>query len=96
MVMICGGTIDISTSTRRVWEEREDGEIRTWKDIYEKTRAYYDHYRAVLEGDIDNGDFTRKEKEVARTRNILIPGASHRGPDTRKQGLGEQDRQDTL
>ncbi|MCJ7630887.1 ATP-binding protein, partial [Candidatus Bathyarchaeota archaeon] len=94
MVMICGGVFNISNSYRKVWEDRRDGEIRLWSDVYGKTSAYYKHYRAVLEGDIHNTDFARKEQEIAQTRKILQPGTAHRGPSARKEGLGPQDRND--
>lgn len=92
MVMVCGGTLNVSKQTKKIWQERTDGEIRNWNEIYEKTRQYYSHYQAVLEGDITNSDFSRKEKEVAKTRNILQPGVVHRNPKERKKGLGPQDR----
>lgn len=61
---------------------------------FTKTREYYDHYRAVLEGDIGHDDFSRKEREVAKTRKILEIGSTHRNSPTRKKGLGPQDRND--
>src|SRR5262249_18410179 len=48
MVLICGGTLNVSDDTIAAWEKRPDGEIRTWRQIYERTRLYYEHYRAVL------------------------------------------------
>ncbi len=92
MVMICGGQLNVSEATKSAWEKRPDGDIRHWKDIYEKTRDYYEHYRAILVGDIKHIDFAQKEKEIAQTRSILKPGGSHRSPAVRKKGLGPQDR----
>jgi hypothetical protein len=46
-------------------------ELLTWAEIHERTRAYYGHYRAVLEGDIDDPCFDRKQRELARTRDVL-------------------------
>jgi hypothetical protein len=94
MVMICGGAVNLSKTMRDLWEERPDGEIRTWREVYEKTHAYYAHYRAVLEGDITSVDFSRKAHEVAQTRGILHPGATHRNAASRREGLGPQDRRD--
>ncbi len=91
MIMICGGNLDVSDETRRNWEEREDGDILTWSQIYEKTSRYYEHYRAVLEGEIEHDDFARKEREVARTRQVLVRGSVYRDQAARAQGLGEQD-----
>ena len=92
-VMICGGTLNLSPNTKKVWQERPDGEIRTWRQIYEKTRDYYSHYRAVLDRDIQHENFARKEREVAQTRHILEPGSTHRDAVKRKTGLGPQDRE---
>jgi hypothetical protein len=57
----------------------EDGnpdniELLTWAEIHERTRAYYGQYHAVLEGDADDSCFDRKQRELARTRDVL-PGA---------------------
>jgi hypothetical protein len=92
MVMICGGKLNVSEQVREAWEKRPDGEIRNWQDIYDRTREYYEHYRAILTGDITHPDFSRKALEVAQTRNILKPGGSHRPPAARKTGIGPQDR----
>ena len=92
MVMICGGDLNVSRDIKDAWEKRPDGEIRAWSDIYQKTHDYYEHYRAVLDGDIQHPDFARKEIEVAQTRSILKPGGSHRSPTVRRKGIGPQDR----
>src|SRR5947208_15935828 len=91
MVMLCGGTIDVSSDYKENWDEREDGDIATWSEVYEKVRQYYEHYRAILEGDIEHIDFARKEIEIAQTRQILESGTVHRDPVARKEGLGLQD-----
>jgi hypothetical protein len=91
MVMLCGGTIDVSPSYRQNWEEREDGTIATWNYVYDKVRQYYEHYRAILESDVAHPDFAKKEVEIARTRQILDAGTVHRDPSARKAGLGPQD-----
>ena len=72
------------------WRERDDIELLTWGAVYERTRTYYEHYRAVLEGDVGNTYFARKSQEVARTRQVLEAGA-YRGPARRREGLGPQD-----
>jgi Histidine kinase-, DNA gyrase B-, and HSP90-like ATPase len=91
MVMICGGTVDVSDAYRRTWDEREDGEIRNWNEVYERVRLYYEHYRAILEGDVKHADFSQKQDEVAQTRQILETGSVHRDREARKAGLGVQD-----
>jgi hypothetical protein len=91
MLMICGGTLDISPGLRESWEKRSDGDILTWRDIYERTRRYYEHYRAVLEGEVEHRDFTEKEREVRRTQEILRVGTVYRGRAERAGGIGPQD-----
>jgi cation transport regulator ChaC len=91
MVMLCGGSIDVSASYRQTWEKRQDGEIATWSQVYDKVRQYYEHYRAILEGDVAHTDFAKKEVEIAQTRQILQTGTVHRDTAARKEGLGEQD-----
>ena len=91
MVMISGGGVDVSRGYKENWDKRSDGEIRSWSDIYERVRSYYEHYRAVLEGDVAHADFAAKEHEVAKTRQILESGTVHRDTEARKEGLGPQD-----
>ena len=91
MVMLCGGTIDVSPDYKENWHEREDGDIANWSEVYEKVRQYYEHYRAILEGDVAHVDFAKKEIEIAQTRQILESGTVHRDPAARKAGLGQQD-----
>jgi hypothetical protein len=64
--------------------------LYSWAEIHDRTRAYYEHYRALLEGDTDHPDFARKEAEVARAREVLDLGA-WRGEARRATGLGAQD-----
>lgn len=90
MVVITGDRYAISESRLAVWRDREDIDLLTWRDIYERARKFYDHYRAVLEGDVEDDSFDRKQREVARTRSILDT-AAYRGPSLRKEGLGPQD-----
>lgn len=87
MVMICSDRTGLSKRTLEVWEEREDGEIRTWAEVYERTYRYYQHYRAVLEGDVEDDHFRRKEVEIARTRELVAGGTLHRNREARAAGL---------
>lgn len=91
MVMLCGGTIDVSPDYKENWDERDDGDIATWSEVYDKVRQYYEHYRAILEGDVEHVDFAKKEIELAQTRQILESGTVHRDTAARKEGLGPQD-----
>ena len=62
----------------------------SWAEIHARTKAYYEHYRALLEGDSTHSDFHAKESELARTRSVLDQGA-YRGAARRAAGIGEQD-----
>lgn len=90
MLFVSGDRYAILPRTKKVWNDRDDGDLITWRDVHERTRIYYEHYRAVLEGDTDSHHFDRKEREVARTRQVLQTG-TYRGPNRRAAGLGPQD-----
>lgn len=70
--------------------ERMPVDMYSWAEIHDRTAAYYEHYRALLEGDFDSPDFHSKEREVARARSVLETGA-YRDRATRAAGLGEQE-----
>ena len=87
---ITGDRYALSDRNLQDWKERDNIELLTWLEVYDRTRTYYEHYRAVLEGDVGNAFFARKTQEVARTREVLQQGA-YRGPARRAAGLGPQD-----
>lgn len=91
MLMVCGNIGGLRQQVLDVWEEREDGDITTWNRIYERTLRYYQHYEAVLEGNVEDSSFYNKETEVQRTREVLTVKSIHRGPAERAAGLGTQD-----
>jgi hypothetical protein len=70
------------------WRNRAD--LLTWREVVERARIYYEHYRAVLVSDLESPDFHRKEVEVARTREVITHG-TYRGREARRKGLGTQD-----
>jgi hypothetical protein len=84
-----GGT-NRSISARQVanYEARDDFRLTTWADIHQRTKAFYDHYRAVLEGVTSDRDFDAKRREVAQTRHVLETGSAHRDRDARAAGVG--------
>jgi hypothetical protein len=84
MVLISGGQFDFN------YRERPDLERLTWAEIHGRTRTFYEHYRAVLTGEVDDPDFDRRTRELQRTRSVLEHGA-YRGRAMRAQGLGVQD-----
>jgi hypothetical protein len=91
MVIVYGGNENMSVSTVASWKAKPDILFLTWAGIFARAKAYYEHYRAVLEGDVANGGFHRKKTEVAATRSMLQSGKMHRTPEQRKEGLGVQD-----
>src|SRR5205085_2670497 len=65
-------------------------DIRYWNTVFGRTRKIYEHYRAVLEGAVNDPGFRVKEEEVVRTRAILKEGI-HRGEEERAKGIPGQD-----
>jgi hypothetical protein len=91
MVLVYGGTIDVDQDIQQSWKNRTDALLITWAELHSKNKVYYEHYRAVLERDLDNPSFGSKEVEVAKTRKILEGDTVHRDDKARKAGLGGQD-----
>jgi hypothetical protein len=91
MVLVYGGTIDINESSLKSWQQRDNAALLPWSELHTRNRAYYEHYRAVLERDVANPMFTRKGDEVRHSRDILDGGTVHRDSISRKAGLGVQD-----
>lgn len=90
-VVVYGGNANMSDATISSWKARPDTVLLTWGGIYERTKAYYQHYKAVLEGDINDPNFFRKGREVNETRSMLRSGKIYRSPEIREEGLGSQD-----
>jgi hypothetical protein len=90
MLFVSGDRYAIRANIKENWRNRPDADLTTWREIHERTRLYYEHYRDVLMGDVGGTHFGRKQREVARTRDVLQAGA-YRGPERRRAGLGPQD-----
>jgi hypothetical protein len=90
MAFITGDRYALTQTTREVWDRRADIELLTWGQIHGRTKLFYEHYRAILEGDVDASGFRNKTSEVSRTRDVLNTGA-YRNRDLRGAGLGNQD-----
>ena len=90
LVLIHGGTVAISDSMRRQWEHSDD-ELLTWAEVFHRAKDYYEHYRAIVEGDVISPDFALKQIEVLSTKKQMLSGEVYRSPLERKQGLGPQD-----
>lgn len=87
-VFIGGTGRSVSSQQIDNYERRDDFRLTTWAEIYERTRAFYDHYKAVLEGVTTHRDFDAKRREVAQTRHVLETGSSHRDQIARLAGIG--------
>ena len=84
MILISSGQFDHDY-------RRTDIEILTWPKMHDRARSYYEHFRAVLEGRIDDPSFARKVAELSRTREIVESGTVWRGEARRRKGIGPQD-----
>jgi hypothetical protein len=72
------------------WEGRPELDLMEWSEVRQRTRNFYEQYRAVLEADVEHRDFLGMQSEVARTREILETGSTYRGSEARSEGLGSQ------
>ncbi len=91
MVMLHGGQVNVSEDEQRNWETAPDRELRKWSRVFEKSRVQYEHYRAVLTGDVTSGAFTEAKRDVAQARQVIAADSTFRGIALRKEGLGTQD-----
>jgi hypothetical protein len=90
MMLISGEEPAVSQRGLKAFQDRDDFELRKWSEILVRARTYYEHYRAVLESEINSPDFQGKETELAQTRKMLDVGV-YRGKVRRSAGLGNQD-----
>lgn len=90
MIFICGREVKVSKEILEGYERSSNFEIRNWNRLFEHTRRTYKHYRAVLEGAVDDPDFAAKQEELARTRQMLEHGI-HRDAAARARGIPPQD-----
>lgn len=93
MTLIYGGATDDSVipATLENWRTRADGELITWAEVFNRAKNHYEHYRAVLEGNVTDEHFYKKQTEIAQTRSVLEKGSVHRDKAARRKGLGNQD-----
>ena len=91
MILVYGGDMAINANSLKSWTKREDAILLPWSELHTRNRAYYEHYRAVLERDVTDPMFAQKTEEIASTRKILEGGTVHRDAAARRAGLGGQD-----
>ena len=82
MVLISGGK---STST----SPASDLETLTWAEIHSRTRTFYEHYRAVLTGEVDDPDFDRRDPRAAADSQRARAGRT--AARTARRGSRRQD-----
>jgi hypothetical protein len=90
-VLVYSGTLNIREVAKKNYAQREDFELIQWSELIDRARTYYNHYRAVLDADINSTDFGRKAIEIANTRQVLESGTVHRNKERRAAGIGVQD-----
>ena len=90
MLFIHGRDVKVSPEVLSTFEQNPNFEMREWNRLFERTRRTYEHYRAVLEGSVDDPNFAIKEEEVRRTRQLLEQGM-HRDSKARAEGIPGQD-----
>lgn len=87
-VFIGGTNYSISAEQLERHRWRTDFVLTDWEQIYQRTKAFYEHYRAVLEGLTTHRDFDAKRREVAQARVVLETGIAHRDRSARAEGIG--------
>lgn len=70
MVFISGGQYDFPVSTAP-----QAIRLLTWAEVHTRTARYYEHYRAVLTGDVADPFFARKEEELRINARVLESGS---------------------
>lgn len=85
---ISSGNFNISESGLRVYRDREDFMLTEWRDLYERTRKHYEHYRGVLEGNSQHSAFSKKVREAQHYKTIGETGTVKRSKEERAQGVG--------
>lgn len=70
-VFITGESYAVRDATLNSWKDRADMELLTWSEVHKRTYNHYAHYAALLNSDIDDDSFGRKQNEVVATRSVL-------------------------
>lgn len=90
-VLVYSGTVNIPDKKWKAIKNGSDFEALEWSAMFSRARSFYAHYEAVLVGDVGSAGFATKKAEVARTRQILESGSSHRARDDRMRGVGNSE-----
>jgi hypothetical protein len=90
-VLVYGGTVNIPPKKWAKMMAPDDFEAMTWSVMFARAKRFYSHYESVLDGDVRGKGFQSKRIEVARTRQVLATGSSHRSAAEKERGLGSSD-----
>jgi hypothetical protein len=85
-VLICSGNFNINKGTIKNIQKREDFEIIEWSTICKQTKDFYEHYRGVLEGNIQHKDMPKNIAEIKQHNRISSTKSIHRTKKERKEG----------
>ncbi len=88
-VLVYGGHVAFPEGRWTVMKDAADFEALTWDEMFARAKRFYSHYEAVLLGDVGAEGFQSKRVEVARTREIIERGSSHRSAEDRERGVGD-------
>lgn len=88
IVLVYDGVLNVDDHIERNWEQRPDARLVRWSEICDRAASYYEHYRAILRGEVEEDGFGKLQREQARAREVIAAGTSHRGTKLRKKGVG--------
>ncbi|MCF7789582.1 MAG: hypothetical protein K9N47_25890 [Prosthecobacter sp.] len=88
-VLVHEGEINIRASALNSFEKSDSFKLVKWSELFKQASRFYSHYKAVLDGDVTDPGFSRKQNEVLRTRDILTTDTAHRGQEARAKGIGD-------
>ncbi|CAN5392337.1 hypothetical protein BH09CHL1_BH09CHL1_20270 [soil metagenome] len=89
--LVVANALNLSPTTMAQYERRTDIMVKRWGELHSFCKAFYEHYHAILEGEVTDVSFHRKELEVQKTRRIIEHRDLYRNKAARAKGLGAQD-----
>lgn len=60
MLLVYGGTLNVEKGLAQSWIERDDADLSHWNQLHQRVKNHYEHYRAVLEGEVEDPQFAQK------------------------------------
>jgi hypothetical protein len=86
-VLVSGGTTNVNRTTWENYQKRDDFLFLTWAEICDRTKRQYEHYRGVLEGNIEHKDFGKAIREVQQVKTVKDTKTVRRSKKERAEGL---------